>query len=351
MSGERGRNRTFAAKDSLDALRASNDTSYFKGKDALWVKVVSGGDAGNGAPGRCCYDRFMPISFKRSLCLAATLGVGLFGQSGACTSTVTRQLEVFPLTSATLHNTRKLRVWLPPGYHDAANAAKKYPVLYILDGDTAFDSCTAFRHQEFRADETLTELITSGRIPPVIAVGIDSASAALGYNAAGESPDKGEERAREFLAYPDPFSWPGLRDVRGAEFPAFLEHVVMPTIANKYRVMTGAANSALWGDSYAGSAALYIAIHYPLLFDKMIIESPSLQVGNGQLLRDTESIRSSCGANGNSLNSSKNTRGRQGSAAPALAWISEGLFLIARTMLFQLSTKEAVITLPSLVLE
>ena len=136
----------------------------------------------------------------------------------------------------------------------------------------------------------MTELITSGRIPPVIAVGIDSASAALGYNAAGESPDKGEERAREFLAYPDPFSWPGLRDVRGAEFPAFLEHVVMPTIANKYRVMTGAANSALWGDSYAGSAALYIAIHYPLLFDKMIIESPSLQVGNGQLLRDTESI-------------------------------------------------------------
>ena len=39
------------AKDSLDALRASNDTSYFKGKDALWVKIVSNGDPGNGAPG------------------------------------------------------------------------------------------------------------------------------------------------------------------------------------------------------------------------------------------------------------------------------------------------------------
>ena len=36
---------------SLDALRQASDTSYFKDKDALWVKVVSTGDAGNGAPG------------------------------------------------------------------------------------------------------------------------------------------------------------------------------------------------------------------------------------------------------------------------------------------------------------
>jgi cell migration-inducing and hyaluronan-binding protein len=36
---------------SLDALRAASTTSYYKGADALWVKLVSGGDAGNGAPG------------------------------------------------------------------------------------------------------------------------------------------------------------------------------------------------------------------------------------------------------------------------------------------------------------
>ena len=36
---------------SLDALRKASETSYFKDKDALWVKVVSNGDAGNGAPG------------------------------------------------------------------------------------------------------------------------------------------------------------------------------------------------------------------------------------------------------------------------------------------------------------
>ena len=40
---------------SLDALRKASDTSYYKGKDALWVKVVSTGEgariAGPGAGG------------------------------------------------------------------------------------------------------------------------------------------------------------------------------------------------------------------------------------------------------------------------------------------------------------
>jgi hypothetical protein len=40
-----------AAQGSLDALRAANDTSYFKGNGSLWVKVVSPGDPGTGAPG------------------------------------------------------------------------------------------------------------------------------------------------------------------------------------------------------------------------------------------------------------------------------------------------------------
>jgi cell migration-inducing and hyaluronan-binding protein len=40
-----------AEQGSLDALRAATATSYFKDKDAIWVKLVSPGDPGNGAPG------------------------------------------------------------------------------------------------------------------------------------------------------------------------------------------------------------------------------------------------------------------------------------------------------------
>jgi hypothetical protein len=36
-------------QNSLDALRMSSNTSYFKDKDALWVKVVSTGEGAQGA--------------------------------------------------------------------------------------------------------------------------------------------------------------------------------------------------------------------------------------------------------------------------------------------------------------
>jgi cell migration-inducing and hyaluronan-binding protein len=43
------------SQDSLDALRKASTTSYYKGNDALWVKVVSTGKgarlAGPGAGG------------------------------------------------------------------------------------------------------------------------------------------------------------------------------------------------------------------------------------------------------------------------------------------------------------
>jgi cell migration-inducing and hyaluronan-binding protein len=38
-------------QDSLEALRKASTTSYYKGADALWVKIVSTGDPGRGAPG------------------------------------------------------------------------------------------------------------------------------------------------------------------------------------------------------------------------------------------------------------------------------------------------------------
>jgi hypothetical protein len=38
-------------QSSLDALRKASDTSYFKGNDALWVKVVSNGNGAGGPRG------------------------------------------------------------------------------------------------------------------------------------------------------------------------------------------------------------------------------------------------------------------------------------------------------------
>jgi cell migration-inducing and hyaluronan-binding protein len=42
---------TGAQQSSLDALRKASETSYFKDKDSLWVKVVSNGDGARGPIG------------------------------------------------------------------------------------------------------------------------------------------------------------------------------------------------------------------------------------------------------------------------------------------------------------
>ena len=220
----------------------------------------------------------------------ALVSVCILAEEKPCKPTVTGHLDVFPIVSASFHNTRDLRVWLPPGYDDPANAAKKYPVLYLLDGKGAFDECTAYLHEEMHADETLTELITSGKIPPLIAVGVDNGSDVIDRNSDGPKADTGNGRALEYMPYPGTYYLPDLHDVHGSQLPDFLAQDVIPAVAAKYRVLSGGKNAALWGASLSGAAALYIAIERPELFDRMIIESPSLFVGNGQLLRDSVSL-------------------------------------------------------------
>ena len=75
-------------QDSLDALRKASDTSYYKDKDALWVKVVSNGDAParrpwwwNQPPGQpaepCCMSK-SPRRSPGSICDSPGLGGFLF---------------------------------------------------------------------------------------------------------------------------------------------------------------------------------------------------------------------------------------------------------------------------------
>lgn len=68
-----------------------------------------------------------------------------------------------------------VRVWLPAGYDDVTEATTKYPTLYMLDGQNAFDQCTTFKGEhELKIDETVTGLIAEHVTAPMIVVGVDS---------------------------------------------------------------------------------------------------------------------------------------------------------------------------------
>ena len=191
----------------------------------------------------------------------------------ACTSTVSGDLRVHALKSEIFGNERNIRVLLPTGYGDAANRDRRYPVLYMLDGQNVFDACLSdvSRH-EWSVDETVQRLVAEQKIPPMIVVGVDHAR---------------KDRAREYLPYKDFVGNPDMDEPVGKQFPDFMTKEVMPLVDGRYRTLTGQPNTGIGGSSYGGVASLYALLAKPNTFGYGLIESAVLWIGMGQLVRDT----------------------------------------------------------------
>lgn len=187
---------------------------------------------------------------------------------------VVGNLDVRPFTSRVFHNTRMLRVWLPPGYDNSDQHSERYPVMYLNDGQDLFDACTSiFNAQEWRVDETATALIQSGKIPALIIVGIDNAGK--------------RDRPREYLPFPDDTLRSSLR-VHGKDYPKFLLDEVMPFINRQYRTDPDPAKTGIGGSSYGAGIALFTIMGHPGRFGKLLLESPSLYAHDNYLLHEAD---------------------------------------------------------------
>ena len=190
-----------------------------------------------------------------------------------CRSTVTGDLRLHAFRSRVFGNRRMLRVLVPPGYEAPENGTRRYPVLYLLDGQNLFDACLSdVSHREWGVDETVDRLIAEHAIPPLIVVGIDHA---------------GKNRPREYLPYKDYLGNPAMPEPAGRRFPQFLTDEVLPFIDAHYRTLRGHGNTGIGGSSYGGAAALYALLARPTVFGYGLIESPTMWIGMGQLVRDT----------------------------------------------------------------
>ena len=204
----------------------------------------------------------------------ATVQIDSREQSPKCS--VVGHLVVEPLASKVFGNSRMLRVWLPPGY-DADDRAKRYPVLYLNDGQNLFDACTSmFSSDEWKADETATTLIESGKIPPMIIVGIDNAGK--------------KDRPKEYLPFPDETLTPATPEVRGKEYPRFLLDEVIPLINKDFRTDDRPDKTGLGGSSYGAGIALYTVMTHPDRFGRLLLESPSLYAHDDFLLHEAERV-------------------------------------------------------------
>jgi predicted alpha/beta superfamily hydrolase len=152
------------------------------------------------------------------------------------------------------------------------SGAVPYPVLYLNDGQNLFDPARAFGGVPWNVQETVRALVRQRAIPHLLVVGIDHG---------------GVLRNREYLPIEDERN-PYSRDALGAQYARFVTRELMPFIERHYPVARGAANTGFGGSSYGAIAALYTALVNPGKFGRLLIESPSLYVGDRYLLRQAK---------------------------------------------------------------
>jgi predicted alpha/beta superfamily hydrolase len=163
-----------------------------------------------------------------------------------------------------LRNQRDLIVYLPPGYDEQPH--RRFPVLYLHDGQNLFDRATAFAGQDWNVQGAADHLIQAGQVEPLIVVGI--------YNT-------GKSRLHEYT----PTKSPKLGGGRADRYAKFLLQEVMPFIQNEYRALAAPSVTGIGGSSLGALVSLYFGLQYPQTFGKIGALSPSVWWHQRMILR------------------------------------------------------------------
>lgn len=151
-----------------------------------------------------------------------------------------------------LNRRRRIWVYLPPDY---GQTTKRYPVIYMHDGQNVFDKATSFVG-EWGVDETLNRLAAQGDAGAIV-IAIDNG---------------GRNRDEEFHPIVPDTGLPGKAD-------AYLEFIVTtlkPLVDSAFSTKSDRLNTAIMGASSGGTIALYGALKYPDIFGKAAMFSTPL---------------------------------------------------------------------------
>jgi predicted alpha/beta superfamily hydrolase len=172
--------------------------------------------------------------------------------------TLSGRVERHPdFRSEALGGTRRVWVYLPPQY--LFEPERRFPVLYLQDGQNVFDGATAFiAGMEWEVDEAAQKLIGEKRIEPLIVVAVDNG---------------GERRADEYLPTRDP------RVGQGGEaddYGRMLVEELKPWIDRTYRTRPGRESTAIGGSSFGAIASLHLGLRHAQTFGGIAAVSPSV---------------------------------------------------------------------------
>lgn len=176
--------------------------------------------------------------------------------------TLTGNIQRHPaFPSKLLGNRRDVLVYLPKGYR--RSRTRRYPVLYLHDGQNVFDAATSFAGVEWGVDETAHRLTAAKLIEPVIIVAV---------------ANTGEDRIHEYA--PTAARLDSLKPMHSKGslriYGRFLTEELKTFIDRKYRTKREAEFTGLGGSSLGGLATLVLGLWFPNYFTRLAVISPSV---------------------------------------------------------------------------
>lgn len=176
------------------------------------------------------------------------------------------------LYSQTLKESREIYIQLPANYN--SNNDKKYPVVYILDGEVFLPTVN-----------NVQDYYSGGFTPEMVLVGIS--------NRKNRIRDLTTSKIKTMYGMP-------FNDENGeaANFSKFIETELIPFVEKKYPVTNF---RTLIGHSYGGLFTIYTLIYHPELFSNYLAIDPSLDWDNQRLIKEAKDKVSSANYKGKSL--------------------------------------------------
>jgi len=222
-----------------DSVRGPVQFKFTRGSWTTVETTASGADVPN---------RTYTVPAAGAATLDATVGGWRTATSGPGPHTTTPSVRVLAdsFLIPQLGRTRRVWLYLPPDY---ATSGKRYPVLYMQDGQNVFDAATSFAG-EWRVDESLDSLEARGDDGAIV-VAVDN---------------DGAHRLDEY----DPWKavQPQYGGGEGDAYVRFLAYTLKPYIDAHYRTRPDRLHTGVLGSSMGGLIALYAALAYPGVFGR-----------------------------------------------------------------------------------
>ncbi|MBS1576989.1 MAG: hypothetical protein JST09_16955 [Bacteroidetes bacterium] len=154
-----------------------------------------------------------------------------------------------------LKRTRRIWIYLPENYN---TTKKRFPVLYMQDGQNVFDDATSYAG-EWQVDEYFDHAYEKGIQSIVVAI-----------------DNGGLKRMNEY----NPYDYDIKQPVKGQGklYIDFLVKTLKPYIDNHYRTLKDKVHTSIAGSSMGGLISFYAVLKYPKVFGGAGIFSPSLWV-------------------------------------------------------------------------